>query len=554
MSTRKSTFINQGMYLADVESSASFGSSELNGAIDRPFPIPQYDPQSSLDIPNNLCTKANVCSEAPSMYTFRPKVLHSASRNSINWYHGNHTKVSNQLGIERASNRRSRLSFTPSVFQIGTEVLSIEQIKELGRLKDDTSEIPETPQKGPAGYTEPPDGGAMAWAHTVAGHLVVFNAQGLNMSYGIFQAYYQNVMLPTNSPAQIAWIGSFQIFLLFFMSIIVSPLLDKGYFRLCFNGGSAILVMSVLMTSFCTQWWQLLVIQGILTGVGMGFAFGSGVIILMSYFSKRMGVATGIAAAGSSTGGIFFPLIAEKLIFNIGYAWTVRVMALVVLLTLIPANIIARERPGHKSRGKTTMDWSAFQDIPYLLMMAGMFFSFLGIYFGFYCIATFGEAVLLLSPSDSTSLLIAMNAANLPGRFLPALISDACIGPLNTIVPATFLAAMQIFIWIGSTTHNSLLVVACLYGFSAAGLQSLYSATIFSFAPDATKVGIRMAMVFVVIGVACLTGAPIGGALIASDAGGYFYAQLFAGCSILLGAMLLLAARVVKSGWLPQRV
>ena len=109
-------------------------------------------------------------------------------------------------------------------------------------------------------------------------------------------------MLPTNSPAQIAWIGSFQIFLLFFMSIIVSPLLDKGYFRLCFNGGSGILVMSVVMTSFCTQWWQLLVIQGILTGIGMGLAFGSGVIILMSYFSKRIGVATGIAAAGSSTG------------------------------------------------------------------------------------------------------------------------------------------------------------------------------------------------------------------------------------------------------------
>ncbi|MCJ1282741.1 hypothetical protein MMC26_002066 [Xylographa opegraphella] len=571
MSTRKSTFIKQGAYLADVESCASFGSFDLNGAIDRPFPVPKYDPQSSLDIPDTACNKSKIRTESSSIRASRPKVLHSVSRNSINWYQGNQTKATGQLGIVGTDKRRSRLSITPSVFQIGTELLSVEQNKELGRLKDDTSEVLETPLKGLDEYTEPPNGGAMAWAHTVAGHLVVFNAQGLNMSYGIFQAYYQNVMLPANSPAQIAWIGSFQIFLLFFMSIIVSPLLDKGYFRLCFNGGSAILVMSVVMTSFCTQWWQLLVIQGLLTGIGMGLAFGSGVIILMSYFSKRIGIATGIAAAGSSTGiyggflgkkqvvltilgGIFFPLIAEKLIFKIGYRWTVRVMALVVFLTLIPANIIARERPGHKRRGKITMDWSAFHDIPYLLMMAGMFFSFLGIYFGFYYIATFGEAILLLSPSDATSLLIAMNAANLPGRFVPALISDACIGPLNTIVPATFLAAMQIFIWIGSTTHNSLLVIACLYGFSAAGLQSLYSATIFSFAPDATKAGIRMAMVFVVIGVACLTGAPIGGALIVSDRGSYFYAQVFSGCSILLGATLLLVARVVKSGWLPQRV
>lgn len=63
-----------------------------------------------------------------------------------------------------------------------------------------------------------------------------------------------------------------------------------------------------------------------------------------------------------------------------------------------------------------------------------------------------------------------------------------------------------------------------------------------------------MAMVFAVIGVACLTGAPVGGALIDAKNGNYLYAQLFAGCSILVGGMFLLAARLVKSGWSPGRV
>lgn len=93
--------------------------------------------------------------------------------------------------------------------------------------------------------------------------------------------------------------------------------------------------------------------------------------------------------------------MANHLIFKVGYAWTVRGMfprswskgvrpliviaiALVVLLTLIPANLIARERPGRSKKGATTMDWTIFRDIPYLLMMAGMFFSFWGVYFGFY--------------------------------------------------------------------------------------------------------------------------------------------------------------------------
>lgn len=109
-------------------------------------------------------------------------------------------------------------------------------------------------------------------------------------------------MLPQNTPAQIAWIGSFQIFFIFFMSIIVSPLMDKGHFRACCNGGSALLVLSIFATSFCTEWWQLLLVQGILTGIAMGLIFGAGIMVLVSYFSTHIGLATGIAAAGSSVG------------------------------------------------------------------------------------------------------------------------------------------------------------------------------------------------------------------------------------------------------------
>lgn len=86
------------------------------------------------------------------------------------------------------------------------------------------------------------------------------------------------------------------------MSIAVSPLIDKGWFRVCFNGGSLLLFISVLATSWCTTWIELFIVQGILTGAGMGLAFGAGVPVLMSYFSKRIAVATSLASAGGSVG------------------------------------------------------------------------------------------------------------------------------------------------------------------------------------------------------------------------------------------------------------
>ena len=86
------------------------------------------------------------------------------------------------------------------------------------------------------------------------------------------------------------------------MSVLVSPLIDKGYFRLGFNGGCVLMFISILCTSWCRKFGELLLVQGILTGIGMGTAFGSGILVLRSYFSKRLGVAAGLTSAGGSVG------------------------------------------------------------------------------------------------------------------------------------------------------------------------------------------------------------------------------------------------------------
>lgn len=108
--------------------------------------------------------------------------------------------------------------------------------------------------------------------------------------------------MPQLAPSSIAWIGSLQVFFLFSMSIVVSPLMDKGYFRLCFNGGSAVVVATLFATSFCNTFTQLIVVQGALQGVGMGMMFSSGILVLVTYFTQHLGVATGISSAGGSFG------------------------------------------------------------------------------------------------------------------------------------------------------------------------------------------------------------------------------------------------------------
>ena len=66
-----------------------------------------------------------------------------------------------------------------------------------------------------------------------------------------------------------------------------------------------------------------------------------------------------------------YPAVAEKLVFRIGFPWTMRVIGLLVLLTLIPANIVVRQKSSWKRKEKPKLDMTLFHDAPFLYMTAG---------------------------------------------------------------------------------------------------------------------------------------------------------------------------------------
>jgi hypothetical protein len=63
-----------------------------------------------------------------------------------------------------------------------------------------------------------------------------------------------------------------------------------------------------------------------------------------------------------------------------------------------------------------------------------------------------------------------------------------------------------------------------------------------------------MGMGFAVTGVASAIGPPVGGAILGACDGKYWGAQVWAGTSILLGGIVLFAARIVRVGWELKRV
>ncbi|TQS32257.1 hypothetical protein Golomagni_07431, partial [Golovinomyces magnicellulatus] len=292
----------------------------------------------------------------------------------------------------------------------------------------------------------PPDGGLTAWLQVVAGHLVVFNAFGYIISFGIFQPHYEQVL--SMPPSAVSWIGSIQICLVYFVGVFSGRAFDAGYYKLVLCLGCLLQIIGIFMTSIAKQYWQLFLAQGLCQGLGCGLAFAPMVANMSTYFAKHRTMALSSAACGGATGGMVFPLISQQLLPKIGFAWTVRVMGLVVLVTSVIIMALVRTRLPPRKAGPL-VDMSAFHDLTYVLFAISMFFTLWATYFAYFYARVYAVARLDGSQSTSFTMLLVINAAGIPGRLVPAFVADKYIGAVNTFIPVVIGAAICQFAWIG---------------------------------------------------------------------------------------------------------
>lgn len=391
----------------------------------------------------------------------------------------------------------------------------------------------------------PPDGGFQAWLQVALGHMIIFNTWGYINSFGVFQTYYTTSL--GRSPSDISWVGSIQIFLLFFIGTFSGRATDAGYFRFTLTVGATLEVFCIFMTSLCTEYWQLFLAQGLGQGIGCGLMFCPTLALISTYFDKRRGIAIGLTASGSATGGLVFPAVVLRLLPQIGYGWTMRVLGFITLVTLLPCVLLFKQRLPPRTSGPL-VEWAAFKELPYLLFAVGMFLNFWGLYVAFFYIGSFSSDIIGASDTTSIYLLMVMNGVGLVGRLIPNFMADQFTGPLNLLIPFSCSTALVAYCWAAVNNMDGLWAFAAFYGLSAAGIQSLFPATLSTLTTDLKKTGVRMGMVLSVVAVAALIGSPIAGALVSSDDGQYLYAQMFMGSAIIAGTVTLIGARVCKVG------
>lgn len=408
----------------------------------------------------------------------------------------------------------------------------------------------------------PPDGGLTAWTQVLMGHICIMNTWGYINSFGAFQTYYTTSLGVPGS--EISWIGTIQVWLLFFIGTVAGRATDAGLFRRVYILGVFLTLLGIFMTSLCTEYWQLFLAQGVCTGLGNGLMFCPTVALVATYFSKNRALAIGLTASGSATGGLIYPTMVRQLLPQLGFGWTVRILGFVSLATSAVTIALFKVRLPPRQSGPL-VDFSAFRELTYCLFCLGMFLNFWALYFVFYYvsdhfhplgeqrltwkqISAFSRDIIGLPYKESLNLLLILNSVGYISRILPPFISDRITGPLNLIIPFALATGVMLFAWSGVHTTGGLYPFTIVIGLTSSGVQGLFPSVLSSLTPDLKKTGTRMGMAFSIVSFAALTGPPLAGALISDSNGSYLHAQMWGGTVLVCGSLTLIAARVAQTG------
>lgn len=192
---------------------------------------------------------------------------------------------------------------------------------------------------------------------------------------GVFQTTYSETILQDYSTSDITWIFAIQLALMWLPGPLFGRLIDTYGPVPVLCPCAALAIFGLGITSVATKYYQILLAQGIVLGMGSGGVFTTSIVCVGQWFVRRRGLATGIASVGSSLGGIIFPIFFVRVSEKVGFAGAIRYSTLIIGVLLLTSSFMIRGRlprrkwdPNHK-----WLDLSLFKQKQFTLYTAGSF-------------------------------------------------------------------------------------------------------------------------------------------------------------------------------------
>ncbi|KAG2133318.1 major facilitator superfamily domain-containing protein [Suillus clintonianus] len=350
-----------------------------------------------------------------------------------------------------------------------------------------------------------PDGGFWAWATAFGCFLIQFCGFGYVSSFGVYQDFYTRIYLADLPPSAISWIGALTSFLADNVTLISGPLYDRGWFYQLMIVGSLLQALSLFALSFAKpgQFYLIFMVQGVLSGIGMGLTYGPCMAVISQHFSKRRTLVMSFVASGSPLGAVIHPIMLNYLLNgSVGFARGVRASAGFVSALLLISCLSMRTRA--LSTSKPTASYSAAarkcsRDVFFILITAGSTLFQIGYYFPIFYMQL-DSIKHGINVQFSFYSLVIMNGACVIGRCTAGIIA-AYTGTLNFTIASTVACSALIISMIALRDVASVVVLGLAYGYFSGVYIALMVPLVTAFTPDLSELGARFGICFAFTGV-----------------------------------------------------
>ncbi|KAJ3257691.1 hypothetical protein HK103_004318 [Boothiomyces macroporosus] len=310
-----------------------------------------------------------------------------------------------------------------------------------------------------------------AWVTVLASFIVHFFAIGVTYVFGIYQeAYKQDPLLKDVSNFSISFIGSLTSAGLPIFSIISGNLTEAYGHRLIGVIGGVLYFLAFTLASFATQYWQLLLTQGFMLGMGICFSYFPAITILSQWFDKKKGIATGIAVAGSGVGGLVLGPMTTHLIASLGRSKSLLISGVLGGSMIILSALSFRPRLPTSYAKKEY--FSIFKNKHFRTLYILTFITTFGYLIPFFYLPVYSVAKGVTV--DQAALIIGLlNGASGVGRVILGHSADR-IGHLNTFTACLGLSSLAIMlIWPFAVNFASITTFGIVFGLFVGGYISI---------------------------------------------------------------------------------
>ena len=238
----------------------------------------------------------------------------------------------------------------------------------------------------------------------------------------------------------------------------------------------------------------------------------------------------------------------DRLIAKVGFGWSMRISAFMILFLLGIAIVTVKARcpaqQGPKPSGVQLLQ--PFKEPVFIITLLGYMLLTYGVFIPINYVIV--QAVASGMSADLASYLVPMlNAASLFGRLGAGFMSDR-YGRYNIFIAMCIVAGVLVLaLWIPATSNAPIIVFATLFGFASGAYVSLSPALIAQISP-LKEVGYRTGLLFLFASVGGLTTSPIAGAILQHASGDYTHMKIFSGVMLLGGTAFIMTARLVGTG------